>query len=397
MSLPLSSPPTETSTPAGAWPAVYATSLCSFILVASEFMPVSLLTPIATAFAVSEGQIGQAIAASGALAVLTSLLISPVTAKFDRKYVLLSLTALMLVSALIVALASNYATLLLGRALLGIAIGGCWSMSTATAMRLVPPESISRALAIVGAGSALATTVAAPLGSFLGDVVGWRGAFLVMVPLAALTLCWQALTLPSMPNLSLSGSWNVFRLLARRKILFGMSAILLLFMGQFSLFTYLRPYLETVTGVDVNTLSLVLLGIGVAGLIGTFLVGPLLTEKLYVVVAVIPLLMSGMAVSLIVFGHWLAASVFLLCAWGLVSTPAPVGWGTWLSRVLPQDAEAGGGLMVATIQLAITLGALFGGLIFDVAGYRTTFAASAGLLLLSAVLAVLTARVGRAG
>lgn len=161
-----------------AWPAVFATSFCSFILVASEFMPVSLLTPMAREFAVSEGQVGQAIAASGALAVLTSLLISSLTARLDRKVVLMALTGLMLASSLIVAFAGSFATVLIGRALLGIAIGGCWSLSTATAMRLVPTQSVPKALAVVGAGSALATTVAAPLGSFLGDIVGWRGAFL---------------------------------------------------------------------------------------------------------------------------------------------------------------------------------------------------------------------------
>jgi predicted MFS family arabinose efflux permease len=59
----------------------------------------------------------------------------------------------------------------------------------------------------------------------------------------------------------------------------------------------------------------------------------------------------------------------LLGAWGLIGTPAPVGWGTWLSQTVPADAEAGGGLMVATIQLAITLGATVGGLLFDMSSY----------------------------
>ncbi len=358
-------------------------------------MPVSLLTPIANEFAVSEGQIGQAIAASGALAVITSLTISSATARFDRKFVLLSLTALMIASALIVGFAPNYTTLLVGRALLGIAIGGCWSMSTATAMRLVPTSSVPKAIAILGAGSALATTVAAPLGSFLGDAVGWRGAFLCMAPLAAIALVWQTVSLPSMPNLRRSATWNVFRLLVEPKVLFGMAAIMFLFMGQFSLFTYLRPFLETATGVDVNTLSMVLLAFGVAGLVGTLMIGQLLNDRLHLVLGVIPLLMSAMALTLIFVGEWLAATAIILGAWGLISTPAPVAWGTWLSRVLPEDAEAGGGLMVATIQLAITLGALIGGAVFDAYGYQTTFASSALLLLVSAVLAMITARISR--
>jgi predicted MFS family arabinose efflux permease len=82
----------------------------------------------------------------------------------------------------------------------------------------------------------------------------------------------------------------------------------------------------------------------------------------------------------------------LLGVWGLVATAAPVGWWAWVPRTFPHDAEAGGGLMVAMIQLSIALGSTVGGLLFDHGGYRSTFAASAGLLLVSAVLVVLASR-----
>jgi hypothetical protein len=75
--------------------------------------------------------------------------------------------------------------------------------------------------------------------------------------------------------------------------------------------------------------------------------------------------MAAIAIALVSLGHEPIATVALLAAWGLIGTPAPVGWGTWLSKALPEDAEAGGGLMVATIQLAITAGASVGGLLFD--------------------------------
>ena len=82
----------------------------------------------------------------------------------------------------------------------------------------------------------------------------------------------------------------------------------------------------------------------------------------------------------------------MLGLWGLVATAAPVGWWTWLSRTLPQDAEAGGGLMVAIVQLAIAAGATVGGLLFDLSGYRATFETSAAVLGVAAVLTVLAAR-----
>jgi predicted MFS family arabinose efflux permease len=141
-----------------AWGAVLAMSLGAFALVASEFMPVSLLTPIAADLHKSEGKAGQAISISGAFAVLTSLFISTLAGRLDRKVLLLSLTLLTIVSGTVVAFAPNYVEFMLGRAL----IGGFWSMSAATAIRLVPDDQVPRALAIVNGGNALATVVAAP-------------------------------------------------------------------------------------------------------------------------------------------------------------------------------------------------------------------------------------------
>jgi predicted MFS family arabinose efflux permease len=148
-----------------AWGAVFAMTLCVSALIASEFMPVSLLTPIASDLHLTEGQAGQAISVSGIFAVLTSLLVSGATARIDRRIVLLAFTLLMIVSGAIVAFAPNFAALMAGRALLGICIGGFWSVSTATVMRSVPEESVPRALAVLNGGNALATTVAAPLGT----------------------------------------------------------------------------------------------------------------------------------------------------------------------------------------------------------------------------------------
>src|SRR4051794_15820977 len=109
---------------AGAWGAVFALTLCVSTLIASEFMPVSLLTPIATDLHLTEGQAGQAISVSGIFAVMTSLFVSAATARIDRRTLLLWLTVLMIISGVIVALAPNFAVLVVGRALVGVVIGG---------------------------------------------------------------------------------------------------------------------------------------------------------------------------------------------------------------------------------------------------------------------------------
>jgi predicted MFS family arabinose efflux permease len=138
-------------------------SLCVFALVASEFMPVRLLTPIANDLRITEGMAGQGIAISGAFAVMTSLSISALAGTVDRKKLLLLLTVLMGISGAVVAVASNYLTYMAGRTLIGVVIGGFWSMSAAMAIRLVPGSQVPKALAIFNGGNALATVIAAPL------------------------------------------------------------------------------------------------------------------------------------------------------------------------------------------------------------------------------------------
>ena len=384
---------TEKVVPGSAsWGAVLALTLCASTLVASEFMPVSLLTPIATDLHLTEGQAGQAISVSGIFAVLTSLFIASATRGIDRRSVLLGLTVLMLLSGLVVAFAPNFTVLMGGRALVGMVIGGFWSMSAATAMRLVPATEVPRALAVLNGGNALATTVAAPLGSFLGQYIGWRGAFFCVVPIAAVTLVWLFISLPAMANRTRSDALAAFRVLRRPRVPLGMAASALFFLGQFALFTYLRPFLETVTHVDVSTLSLLLLVLGVSGLLGTFLIGRILQNRLHGALIAMPLAMAALAVGLIGFGSSVGATAALLALWGLIGTAAPVGWWTWLSRTLPDEAEAGGGLMVAVVQLAITGGAAVGGLLYDRGGSATTFTFSAVAFVACAAAAFVAAR-----
>jgi predicted MFS family arabinose efflux permease len=379
----------------GGWGAVLALTLCVSTLIASEFMPVSILTPLASDLRISEGTAGQAISVAGLFAVLTSLTIVSWTAGIDRRSLLLGLTTLMLASGATVALAPNFTVLMAGRALLGIAVGGFWAMSAATVMRLVREDQVPRALALLNGGNAMATTIAAPLGAFLGQYIGWRGAFFIVVPLAGATFAWQWLTLPSMPSDREVKSASALGLLRRPQARNGMAAVALLFAGQFALFTYLRPFLENVTQLSVSQLSLVLLIMGAAGLVGTWLISRVVARSLSATLIAAPLAMSAIAVGLVAMGSMPLPTAALLALWGMIGTGVPVAWWTWLSRTLPKEAEAGGGLMVAVIQLAITLGSAGGGLLFDAAGHRATFAASAALLVGSALLGILCARQAR--
>lgn len=379
-----------TSSSRVAWGALYAMTLCTFVLVASEFMPISLLSPIAHDLHLTEGQAGQAISISGLFAMVASLSLSRVIGRLDRRHVLLALTALLVVSGSLVALAPNYALLMAGRALLGVAIGGFWSMSAAIAMRLVPPASVPKALAVLNGGSAIAAVVGAPAGSFLGGLIGWRGAFFCVVPLAVAAVIWQAVSLPRLPYQERTSGAGFMTLLRRRTVLIGLLGSALFFMGQYSLYTYLRPFLEQVTGVGVGTLSSLLLLIGVSGFIGTMLVGRVIGKKLHIALAVFPAVLALVAVGLTIFGSSVAIVAMLLALWGLFGTSAPVGWWTWVTRAAPDDPEAGGGLVVAVVQFSIMAGAAGGGIIYDAFGPQTEFLASAAILLTAVPIALLS-------
>ncbi len=381
--------------PRAARGAVVSLALCVAVLIASEFMPVSLLTPIADSLHLTEGQAGQAISVSGIFAVLTSLFISAIARSIDRKAILASFSLLLVISGTIVTFAPNYAALMLGRVLLGIAIGGFWSMSTAVVMRLVPEKDVPRGLAMLNAGNAIAATVSAPLGSYLGALIGWRGAFFFVVPLAALALLWQWISLPSLPAQAQQMKVSrVFALSLRPQVALGMASIFLLFMGQFALFTYLRPFLENVSHFPISMLALAFLVMGLAGVAGTWCISRFLRTRLYSILIVIPLVMAAIAGLLVAFRSVQPLVALLLAAWGFFGTAAPVGWGTWLSRVVRDEAEAGGGLQVAIIQLAITAGAGVGGVLFDSVGWQSTFTLAAMLLMGSSVAAIAAWRNG---
>ncbi|MBN9984645.1 MFS transporter [Rhizobium laguerreae] len=377
---------------ATSWSAVTCLSLLTFLLVGLEFLPVSLLTPIARDLSISEGQAGLAITVSGVFAVITSLFGNAFLAKIDRKSVVLLYTAVLVASSLAVALAPNFLVFLFGRSLVGVSIGGFWSLSTAILARLTSDRDLPKAIALLQGGTAFALVLAAPLGSFLGGLIGWRGTFFITVPIGIAALVWQLVVLPRMPATSTVSVAKIFGLLRNRTFAIGMAATGLAFIGQNALSIYLRPFLEGVTGLELNVLSMVLLGLGVGGLAGTSVIGFVARRHLLRVLVGLPAALAFLALLLIALGPFAAVTAFLLVMWGFFSTPIPVAWNTWMAAIVPGELEAAGGLQVALIQLAIAGGAFAGGMLFDTAGWWSTFLLAACLLAGSAVLAALAGR-----
>ncbi|MGV3524318.1 MAG: MFS transporter [Candidatus Sericytochromatia bacterium] len=366
------------------WSAVGSMTMCVALLIASEFMPVSLLTSIATDLQATEGMVGQAISISGFFAVVTSLLIANVAGHFDRRYVLSALTAVMLVSLLLIGFAPSFPLLMAARALLGITVGGFWSLSTATLMQLVSAEDLPQAVGVMYLGNATATALAAPIGSYLGDLVGWRAVFWGLVPIVGLNLIWQWLSLPSLPPQAAIPAGRVLGLLKRSQVAFAMLSVMLTFAGAFAIFTYLRPFLESYTHVTAPQLSFVLLGLGLAGFAGTSGASALVTAHLYKLLLGLPIALAVTTLALLAVGHMLWGAALVLLVWGALNAAIPVVWFNWLAQGISDEPESGGGLQVAAIQLAILLGATLGGVLLDNVSIAAQMLGGVALLLLAA-------------
>lgn len=358
------------------WSAVAAMSLCVALLIAADL-------------GASNGMAGLAISISGLFAVPTSLLIATLSHRLDRRHVLMGLAALMLTSLVAIALSPNFAVLMMARALLGIVIGGFWALATATIMRLVSSQSVPKALGIMYTGNAVATAFAAPIGSYLGGLIGWRGVFWLLVPLVVLNLLWMALCLPSIRSQTCPHS--AFRLMRRPNIAIAIAiaimGVMLTFAGAFSAFTYFRPFLETRTQVSLPQLSALLLALGLAGFAGTTAVSMLLHRHLYRMLRWLPLVLGVITLALLMVEHHFWGVAMMLILWGALNSAIPVAWSAWITQGIADSPESGGGLMVAAIQLAITLGAAVGGWLLDSLSISATFMGSA-LLLATASLVV---------
>ena len=369
-----------------AWGAVFSMTLGVLGLVTAEFLPASLLTPMATDLGVTEGMTGQAVTVTAAIALVTSLLISSITRSIDRRYVLLGFSTLLVASNLMVAFASNMTELLLARVLLGLALGGFWTMSIATMMRLVPEDLVPRALSIMFSGVSLATIAAAPLGSYLGDIVGWRSVFQMAAGLGLIALVVQFMTLPRMAPSGQTRLRTLFDVLMRPRVGLGMLAAGLVFTGHFAFFTYIRPFLEIVTGVGVNGVAGILFGFGLANFLGNYLGGWMIERNLRMTMIAMPLVMGVLGLSLVGTGSAPVLDAMMVALWGMAFGAIPVAWSTWLTRTVPDEAESASGLLVAAINTAIASGAAMGGAIFDSSGVGNVFLASGGILLLATLL-----------
>lgn len=210
--------------------------------------------------------------------------------------------------------------------------------------------------------------------------------FWALTPIVAINLVWHVVALPSLPTCRKQDFRAMFDLVKRRYFLRGLAACMLSWGSAFTMFTYLRPFLEKVTGVDVTTLSALLLLLGCAGFIGTWAAGRFLKGNVAPFLKLPALVMGAATAGLLLFGSSAVAAGLFMMIWGAMNTMFSVIWMTWMSQNAGDAPEAAGSLMVAAIQASILLGAVAGGFLLDGFSIQATFIGSVVLAVLALVL-----------
>lgn len=347
------------------WAGVVSLAAGVFGLVTAEFLPASVLTPMAADLGASVGAAGQTVTATAVVGAIAGPTMAIVTRRVDRRLVLWGFTAALILSCVLAAVATNLPTLLAARVLLGAGLGGFWSMMAAMALRLVPEAAVPRAMAVIFAGVSLATVCAAPIGAYVGDLWGWRAAFWLAAGVGVAALAVQAVSVPPLPPLTTPSLGRLVEVMRQRNIRIGLVSVLLFVSGHFAGFTYLRPFLESVPHFGIQALSAILLAYGVGGFFGNIAIAPLVARNSALAVATGSAAIAATALALALVGSVQLVAIVAVTLWGFAFGALPVAVQTWMVRAAPEHAESTGGLIVTAFQVAIAGGAVIGGVLVD--------------------------------
>lgn len=373
-------PPDSAKTSRSTWLAVGSLSVGSFAMVSTEFMPIGLLTDIASTLNVSNGTAGLMITMPGILAAFAGPGLIVASGRLDRRTLLIGLTVALIASNLLAAFAPNFATMLIARLILGLCVGGFWTFAPGVATQLVPPEAQARAVSMVLAGVSVSTVFGVPAGSLLGSLAGWRFAFFASAALTIVVLIAQWRLLPALPPSRPIRARDLLMPLTRRLSRAGLIAVVLMVMGHFAAYTYLKPLLLQVFGLSATHVTALLLTYGAAGFFGNFLVGTIVARSARLaLVATTGLLAVALLMSTLA-GDGLVAGALVVLAWGVAFGMVPGAATGWMLHALPEAPEAGQAMLVTAFQVAIASGATLGGRVVDGSGITSAMLVSAALV-----------------
>ncbi len=368
------------------WKGVWSLTLGISALMMASFLPSGLLTPMAATLNVSEGLVGQTVTVTSIFGLFASLSNSYITRNINRKFVLVFHSIMTFVSCFLMPLTESFYMIMFGRALLGIAIGGYWAMATAVAFRLVSEKNIGKALAIIFGGASFAGMLSAPLGSFLGEYLGWQNVFVGNGALGLIAFFCLIFWMPSLPPVDNIKLGTMVEVLKNSYIRLGLVAIFTAFCGRYANLTYLRPYVENELNLGHEYVSILFLLFDMSYFIGTFFAAKFVMKFPYRSMFVPQFFLGIFSLVFIFFSPFTIVLFITMSLSGLCFANIPIVWSSWGPKTIPEQAETIGGLYVASTQASSALGAFAGGMILDVLGPFSVFGFSSIVWLFSAMI-----------
>lgn len=348
-----------------AWLAVIAVALAVFSVVSAEMLPIGLLTPIAESMQQPLGHTSLIISTPSLVAAIIAPCVILIFNRINRRQLLLFFMLLLFISTLVSAIANTFYWLLLARVLFGFSMGGIWSLAGGLAVRLMPPARVGLATSIIFSGVAAASVLGIPAGVYLGDLFGWRIAFICVAILVAIVFVMLFWSLPSLPVQQVSTWRSSLIVLKKPNIIIGLGLTLFIVTGHFSAYTFIRPLLQEVAHFSDSSIGALLLIYGFFGILGNFVLGFSIQKFLWQTLFTIAFLLSTTLFLFIFFGDYLFLNIVLFLIWGFAYGGVSVSLMTWMIRSAPMYIELASAFNIAVFNLSIGLGAFAGGLIYD--------------------------------
>jgi MFS transporter, DHA1 family, inner membrane transport protein len=366
--------------------ALVALAVSTFAYVTTETLPIGLLLPIAADLHTTPSAAGLLVTWYGLVVVLASIPLTQLTRRVPRRLLLPGLLAVFVVATVVSAAASSYPVLLAARVVTALSQALFWSVVVPTAAGLFAPRIRGRVIAVVMGGSSLAAVLGVPVGTWLGQLAGWRSAFVALGAVGLLALIPLAVLLPA----GAPGNGHTARGSdpdARRYWTL-VAMVVLAVTGTFVSFTYITPFLTQVSGFPATAIGPLLLVRGVAGVVGVT-AGGFLVDRTPWGAMLVPVALQAVALlGLYALPGTRVLAVTLVAASGLAFSALATALASRLLQVAPGSVDLAASVVSTAVNIGITAGALVGSVLLPHTGTRST-ALAGGLLSLAALAVVL--------
>jgi MFS transporter, DHA1 family, inner membrane transport protein len=375
------------------WLAVFALALGGFGIGTTEFVAMGLLPDIAGSLGITEPTAGHVISAYALGVVIGAPLIAALAARMPRKTLLLSLMAVFTLGNLASAFAPSYETLVAARFIAGLPHGAFFGVAALVAAHLMGPQNRAKAVAHVMCGLTVATVIGVPVASWLGQALGWRSAFglVVVVGVVTLTALWFWLPL-RLRSMHVTSPLTELGALKRLQVWLALAVGMIGFGGMFAVYTYVSTTMTDVAGLPRALVPLALMVFGLGMVVGNLVGGKLAdTSVIRALYLSIPTLSAVLAV-FVIASHNPWTALLLLFGIGAAGSAVAPALQTRLMDVAHDAQTLAAALNHSALNIGNATGAWVGGVVIA-AGFGYTAPAAAGALLAIAGLVVLTASV----